>query len=233
LRGVPDFVKPNKSAEGKRRAKKKGPKPGHSPNIRKTPNKIDREVKIIPKQCPDCKHELPAPSKWHTHVQIDIPPPPPAIVTKYHVGWSWCQSCRRRVSLQEKLSYSQYGPHLHAQVSYWKFHLGLTLGKIQTLLAAQYQLELSTGQLSELLARVGQYVEGAYQDLKISLRDQDYLRADETGWREDGDNRWLWSYANEDVSFYHIDPSRGQKVVDKLLGKTFGGTLLSDFYSAS
>ena len=118
-------------------------------------------------------------------------------------------------------------------MSYWKFHLGLTLGKIQTLLAAQYQLELSTGQLSELLARVGQYVEGAYQDLKISLRDQDYLRADETGWREDGDNRWLWSYANEDVSFYHIDPSRGQKVVDKLLGKTFGGTLLSDFYSAS
>lgn len=232
LRGAPEFVKPNKPIEAKRKGKKRGPKKGHKPNIRKTPEKIDREVKIIPKHCPDCNNKLPEPSKWHTHVQIDIPPPPPAVVTRYHVGWSWCRHCNRRVSLQEKLSHSLYGPHLHAQVSYWKYQLGLTLGKIQRLLIEQYQLELSTGEISELLLRVGQCFEGAYEDLKISLRDQRYLHADETGWREDGYNRWLWSLGNDDLSFYHIDPSRGQKVMEDVVGKTFGGVLISDFCSA-
>jgi len=232
LRGIPEFIKPNKSEEVQRTAKKKGPKFGHSVNRRKIPEKIDREVKIIPKRCPDCNHKLPPPTKWHTHVQIDIPPPPPAVVTRYHVGWSWCSCCGRRVSLNNKLSHSQYGPHLHAQVSYWKFQLGLSLGKIQILLGDQYQLEISTGQISELLSRVGQRFEGVYEDLKLSLSEQDYLHADETGWRKDGYNCWLWSFANEEMSFYHIDVSRGQKVVEDVLGKSFNGTLLSDFYSA-
>jgi transposase len=232
LRGVPEFIKPNKPEGVEKVAKKKGPKFGHSANRRKLPERIDREVKIIAKRCPDCNHKLPPPAKWHTHVQIDIPPPPRPVVTRYHVGWSWCSRCERRVSLGNKLSHSQYGPHLHAQISYWRYQLGLTLGKIETLFREQYELEISSGQISEMLIRVGRQFDGAYEDLKLSLAGQEYLHADETGWREDGNNRWLWSFSNDELSFYHMDVSRGRKVVKDVLGKSFDGILLSDFYGS-
>lgn len=129
-RRPPKWAKANRSEQQKKKAKKKGPKHGHAPHRRTLPNAIDREVGLVPKHCPECKGNLPDPSKWHTHTQIDIPPPSQPVVTRYHVGWSYCKACRKEVSIKDRLSGSKYGPNLHAQVCYWKFSLGLTLGKI-------------------------------------------------------------------------------------------------------
>lgn len=60
----------------------------------------------------------------------------------------------------------------------------------------------------------------------------DRLHADETGWRLDGVNAWLWSFSNQDVSVYTIDPTRSQGVVEEILGEVFNGVLCSDFYGA-
>jgi len=56
------------------------------------------------------------------------------------------------------------------------------------------------------------------------------LHADETGWRQDGRNFWLWSFTNDYLSFYSIDKSRSQAVVRRILGETFDGVLITDFY---
>lgn len=232
LRRPPEWVKPNKTEEGKRRRKKKGPKYGHKANVRKKPEQVDREVNIIPKQCPCCGEKLPKPHKWHDHDQIDIPPPPKPIVTRYHVGWSWCKHCGKEVSANEKLSGSLYGPILHSLVSYWKFSLGLTFGKIRGFLKEQYDLWISRGQLSELVSRSASEFNGAYEDLRRSLLDQPHLYADETGWRKDGENWWLWSFSNEELSYYVLEKSRGSPVVKKALGDSYQGILSSDFYSA-
>lgn len=231
LRKPPEWVRLNKSDEAKKRAKKKGPKKGHQPNIRKVPQKIDQEINIVASHCEACHHELPRPHKWHSHIQIDLPPKADVITTRYHVGWSYCKNCKKEVSAKERLSYSQYGPRLHAYVCYLKFSLGLTLGKISKTLWDQYGISISTGELSELLTRSTKKFEGAYKDLATSLLDQKYIHADETGWRKDGDNYWLWSFSNKDISYYAIDKSRSNKIIEKTLGKTYGGILLSDFYA--
>lgn len=229
-RQPPKWAKPNKSGEQKAKAKKRGPKHGHAPHRRTLPEHIDREVALVPTHCPDCNGSLPEPSKWHSHTQVDLPPPPKPIVTRYHVGWCYCKNCKKEVSLKNKLSGSKYGPHLHAQVCYWKFSLGLTLGKIQTLLKSQYELVLSTGLISGMLTRSAKQFQGAYEDLGTSLLSQPHLHADETGWRNDGNNAWLWSFSNENVSYYVLDRSRGQKVVQDVLGQSYSGILISDFY---
>jgi hypothetical protein len=110
--------------------------------------------------------------------------------------------------------------------------LGLTLGKIKKLLREQYSLELSTGQISEIIARTSSKFDEAYDDLKTQLLDESHLHVDETGWRLDGKNGWLWSFSNPGVSVYVIDPSRGQGVVEDVLGAVFGGVLSTDFYGA-
>lgn len=230
LRKPPKWVKAGKSEEEKLKRKKRGAKPGHAPHRRKTPVAIDREVVIFPKNCPNCTGKLPEPSKWHTHTQVDIPPPSKSIVTQFHVGWSFCKCCGKEVSVKEKLSGTKYGPNLHAQVCYWKFSLGLTLGKIKTLLEQQYSLHLGTGVLSSMLTRTAKKFEGAYADLGTSLSSEPHLHADETGWRMDGENGWLWSFSNKNVSYYVMDRSRGQAVVEDVLGKSYSGILVSDFY---
>jgi len=110
--------------------------------------------------------------------------------------------------------------------------MGMTLGKIQSFIREQYCLEISTGELSEMIKRVASRYEAAWQDIKTSLLEQPHLYADETGWRIDGDNGWLWSFANKDLSFYIIDRSRGQHVVNEVLGETYNGVLITDFYGA-
>jgi transposase len=230
LRQPPEWAKANKSEESKQESKKAGAKKGHVCHPRKKPEQVDREVRLIGKQCPHCDHELPFPHKWHEHVQIDVPPPPRVIVTRYHVGWSWCSVCKKEVSSKEKLSGSLYGPHLHSQVCYWKFSLGLTFNKIEKLLKEQYELEVSRGELSGLVSRSANSFNGAYEDLKTSLLDEDHVHADETGWRVCGENHWMWSFSNKERSYYHLDKSRSQKVVEAVLGKSYRGILISDFY---
>jgi transposase len=48
----------------------------------------------------------------------------------------------------------------------------------------------------------------------------------------DGKNGQLWTVTSPDKTLYHVDESRGSKVIKGLLGEAFGGTLVSDFYSA-
>jgi hypothetical protein len=113
-----------------------------------------------------------------------------------------------------------------------KFDLGLTLGKIRRLLIDQYNLKISTGVLSEMVSRVARKFKSEYQDMKTNLKNTSHLHGDETGWRNGGNNEWLWSFSNDTVSVYTIVPSRAQKVVKDILGDSYGGVLITDFYGA-
>jgi len=52
---------------------------------------------------------------------------------------------------------------------------------------------------------------------------------DETGWRNEGVNHWLWCFASLGAVIYVIDRSRGSQVVTSVLGKKYNGVLISDF----
>lgn len=228
----PKWAKPNKKLKNKS-SKKMGPKKGHKANPRKpVDEKPDQEVVWVPELCGEGNGPLPWPSKWHEHIQVDIPVHHKTVVTKHIVGWSYCSGCKKYHSANhEKLSYSKYGPNLHAYVSYLKFDLGLTLGKIQRLIFDQYELKISTGVLSEMVSRCGQSFKSEYENMKEDLKKTSHLHADETGWRNGGNNEWLWSFSNDKTSVFVIDPTRRQSVVTNVLGDSYGGVLVSDFYA--
>ena len=57
------------------------------------------------------------------------------------------------------------------------------------------------------------------------------MHADETGWRRDGANGYVWTFSTPtDRCFVRRD--RGKGVVDEVLGESFSGVLVSDFYAA-
>ena len=57
------------------------------------------------------------------------------------------------------------------------------------------------------------------------------VHADETGWREDGHNGYVWTFSTPDARYF-LRRGRGKAVVDEALGDSFSGVLVSDFYAA-
>jgi transposase len=82
------------------------------------------------------------------------------------------------------------------------------------------------------LQRLGDWLIGEWEQIKRRLRAAPTVHADETSWRTAGSNRWLWTACDPRRTLYHVDASRGGKVIRRLLGGAFGGTLVSDFYAA-
>jgi transposase len=229
----PKWAKPNLNKGKDQRAKKKiGAKPGHKASPRKPiTQQPDQTVVWVPEICLEGHGILPFPTKWHEHIQIDIPVIHNIIVTKHKVGWSYCKGCKKyHGAVHDKLSYTKYGAQLHAYVTYLKLDLGLTLGKIKRIISDQYGLMISTGVISEMISRTADGFKSEYEQLKKNLKNTSHLHADETGWRNGGNNEWLWSFSNKTISIYTIVPSRAQKVVKEVLGDSYGGVLISDFY---
>jgi transposase len=56
--------------------------------------------------------------------------------------------------------------------------------------------------------------------------------ADETGWAEAGQRRWLWLVVTAVATVFSVAASRGSAVIKGLLGEDFGGYLVSDRWSA-
>jgi transposase len=84
-----------------------------------------------------------------------------------------------------------------------------------------------------LQALVG-YMKGSLHASYSSLESffSEVLNIDETGWKDKGVKYWAWVFCTPILSFFCIAKSRSSKVLEEILGKTYGGTIVSDFFSA-
>ncbi|CAB1065651.1 hypothetical protein D1BOALGB6SA_10448 [Olavius sp. associated proteobacterium Delta 1] len=71
-----------------------------------------------------------------------------------------------------------------------------------------------------------------YEDLKQKVRAAAYAHADETHWREDGINQFVWYAGNDQLAFHLIDRHRSSQVAQSILGDQFDGVLHADGYAA-
>lgn len=227
-RSPPSFAKPNTESKGGQR----GPPFGHSFFSRRD-LEVTEEKEWTLTECPRCGLPVSAPVEMTERLEIDLPPVKP-IVRRHKIGRHWCRRCKRLVSPQVRglLAHTPYGINLHLQVAHLKYGLGLTMEKIASLFREFYGLSLSSGVISEMVNRLGGAMQPVHTWLKEALLLQEVLNADETGWRVTGINHWLWTFCSAVLVYYHIDRSRGRKVVQEVLGERFDGVLVTDFYSA-
>ena len=71
-----------------------------------------------------------------------------------------------------------------------------------------------------------------YEDLIEKLRVADIVHADETHWRQNGENHIVWYAGNNDVALFHIDAHRSSEAAKVLLGDRIEGLLVTDAYAA-
>lgn len=236
----PSFVKANVA---RRRRKKPGRKKGHAPALRPMP-KIDNH-QDVPLQrnakghpiCPACKCRL-ARLRRHKRVVEDLIRSA-VNCTCYHTHSGHCPNCGKRVESRaaqqpppSNLPHGQLGLHALTTAAILRIRHRLPFRQIAQLLMDLPGLRVSAGAIVKQIKRLARWLEGKYQELIRHLRASEHVNGDETAWRIDGRNFWLWAFTNPTFTLYHVDQSRGGKVPLKLLGKSFDGTLSSDFYSA-
>jgi transposase-like protein len=240
-RQLPPFVKPNVP---KRRKKKPGRKNGHEAALRAMPGKIDHHQQVpLPTDpnrravCPHCKCSL---SKLRQHRRLVEDLVPSAVETTcYHTRSGYCPHCRRRIESKApeqppaaNVPHGQLGINALATAAILRVRHRLPFRQIAQLLADMPGLSISPGGLVKQIKRLSRWLDGKYQDLILQMRASEHVHVDETGWRIDGKNFWLWAFTDPTFTLFHVDESRGGKVPLKLLGKAFGGTVIADFYGA-
>lgn len=235
----PPFVKPNVPDRPRRTP---GRKAGHEPALRPMPTKIDhhqdvpltrgRDRKPI---CPHCRCRLGRLRKRRRVVEDLVPAA--VEVTCYHTEQGYCPNCRRTVESRApgqppaaSVPHGQLGINALATAAILRVRNRLPFRQIAQLLADLPGLSVSPAGLVKQIKRIARWLDGKYQDLLRRMRASKDVRVDETGWRIDGRNFWLWAFTDPTFTLYHVDASRGGKVALKLLGDAFDGTVICDFY---
>lgn len=193
-------------------------------------------VKHASSHCPDCGQELFGGWLFSTRQVIDVPLPP-ASITEHQVFAHWCFSCQKRVVPPLDLSEVVLGSHrvslrVMSVIATLREHCRLPIQAIQFYLRAFCRLTLSRGEIVRILHAVAHQSHPSYQTLKKQLRESPVVHGDETGWRENGVNGYLWSFSTPTTRYFFYRKSRASPVVREVVGEEFDGVLVSDFYSA-
>jgi transposase len=186
--------------------------------------------------CPDCDLRLGGISLARCREVIDVPPPSSVQITEHRIFKGWCAGCQKwheaPVDLHtEVLGQGRIGVRLTSMIAYLRTSLRLPLRQIRELVRSLHGFEISLGEIVELLHRISTHAQPSLDASLREIRASPAVQADETGWREDGLNGYIWSVCTPTVRYYEYHHSRAGEVVKHLIGDEFPGVLGSDFYA--
>ena len=107
----------------------------------------------------------------------------------------------------------------------------LPIRSIQWYLRTVHQLRLSVGAIVSAIHQTAQQAQPAVTAMVDCIRASPVFHADETGWRQNGNNGYVWTFSTPNERYF-LRRGRGKAVVDEALGEAFSGVLVSDFYAA-
>lgn len=228
----PIYARPNRR---KRRRKKRGAKAGHKGHRRPKPQQIDRREQHPPlRRCPDCDGPVHAPRKRRRRIIIDLPEDLSAENTEHAIPRQWCSGCRKYVEppVPDAEPKATLGHRTVATLAWLHYGLGITIDQVVQIMGQHLNTKLSAGGLVAMWHRLARDLEPWYEQIGERARASAKLHGDETGWRVDGEGRWLWCFANDAACYYMIDRSRGGPALNRFFTDSFRGVLISDFWAA-
>jgi hypothetical protein len=221
-------AKPKKKQN--RNHKKPGRRNGHEGKSRSKPEHVDARVELDQAVCSECgSHELSAePTDSYTRIVEDIVPAR-LVVTEYRVVRRYCRNCRKQVSpkIPYVLPNERFGLRLMLLVVSLKL-LGLSYEKITGLFKLLFNLDVTEASIEHSVMKVSEAFGARYNELvqELMMKEKD-IGGDETSWRINGKNHWLWTFVGRWTVVYEIDRSRGRDVPMKVL-KDYDGNITSD-----
>lgn len=192
---------------------------------------------VLPPQCQHCGETWPASGPtlggdFRRH-QVTEVPKIQAHITEYQRPDVVCGVCGQtsHAPLPEAVR-GHFGPQLTALIAYWTVVCRMPRRVVEAMLADVLGLRISLGSTQKAWEEVSVAVQPVCEELQKQLPQEAVLNVDETGWRTNGDKRWLWGLVATQFIFYALARNRSAEVLVALLGAVFRGILCSDRFSA-
>ena len=202
---------------------------------RPIPTEVDETIDApLPDACPSCGGDVELKAVADQY-QTDIPPVRPRVL-RVRVQVGACRQCGQRVQGRNPrqtsdalgAAASQLGPRAVALAADMNKGLGLPYGKVKSIFASHFGLEVSRGGLCTALHRLARQGQPTYEGLVEAIRASPVVSPDETGWKVAGHLRWLWAFVTPQATVYAIFDGRGYDEAALILGPDFAGTLVRD-----
>jgi transposase len=216
--------------------KKRGAPLGHPPWQRAKPTHIDQVVIVpAPGSCPDCHHSKLQPrTEVHEHVQEDIVLEPRTVVTCFRHQQAYCPKCDKNVwqAGPGEMPGAYIGPATKATAAYLRYQLHVPDRKISQFFSDFFGLRFVPASAYGFERQAVRHGRPLYEDLRQKIRTLPVVHADETSWRHDGHQYWVWYAGDDDLAFFHLDAHRSTEAAQTVLGERFNGTIVADAYAS-
>jgi len=217
---------------------KPGAQPGHQAARRPAPppeTVTDRQTFDL-SVCPACKHQVGDVVDRVEKYQEDIDlAPRNKIVRHYTITRHWCSHCQEYVRPVNTPAQNlrRFGPNVMGYILYARYRLRLPLLKIQESLNDLHDFQISEGEIQNQLHEAKESFGDQYELICELIKSAKIVYADESGWRMDGDNWYIWAFVSpEDGAIrYEVADTRGGGIAKDALGDKEDRVIVSDGYS--
>jgi transposase len=196
----------------------------------------DQVIIAHAKVCPQCVHEVPAAGQWLQAVydKIEVPPVKPN-VTRVEPYGGRCAGCGQSYVAPVPAGMepgTPFGASVQSLATYLRYMHAISYERLAALLAHVFGLGISEGGLANLFQLVKGRLEDRVAEILTRLRSSSLICSDETSARVNGQQQWEWVLPNAEVCIHVIRPSRGQGVIQEVLGVHRPLIWVSDLFSA-
>jgi len=223
----PSFVK----GDVKEMPKTSGQKKGHEGYSRHIPERIDEIKPLDSEECKYCGEKLSGIQNVRARTVTDI-----ELKTKntqYIIHGRYCKHCSKIVEpdVTDALPNARFSLRLMLWIMFMKIEMRIPSNKITEFLQL-FGLEISDGEIYNILNQLKEAFGDYYGVLLYKMREARAKHIDETSWRINGINNWLWIFINKEVALFVVDKQRSSDVPIKTLGNQKDKFVTTDRHSA-
>lgn len=217
------------------RGRATGAQPGHPRHTRPDPDptQIDTVRDHYPAICPHCQSDVSDHQgdacAVRTQYVWELPLVQPHI-TAHHYHTVCCPGCGDLVTAERPpdVPPGAFGPRTAAMVSLLHGRYRISQREVGQLLEDLFGLPLCVGSVVTLQHTVACALAPVYTAIQTQVQTATVVNVDETGWKEAGKRRWLWTVVTAFATLFLVASSRGTKTLHTLLGADYGGIVGSD-----
>jgi transposase len=188
------------------------------------------------KGCPHCGQAVSAAeqSLQAVYEKIEVPPVKP-IITRVEQYGGRCAGCGQLYVAPVPTGMepgTPFGASVQSLATYLRYTHAISYERLSGLFAQVFGVGISEGGLANLFHAVKGRLDDRVLEILTRLRSSRLIGSDETSARVNGQQQWEWVFQNAQVCIHVIRPSRGQGVIQEVLGAHRPTIWVSDLYSA-
>lgn len=226
-------LKPNNMGVQANLGARQGAPKGH-PGTTRPKKEANEHRHITSGECPYC-HSTDVVVLYEEHQQQEeIPPEIMIKVVDITRDVCKCKQCHFKFASKDGKTPIQgkFGINLMILVIFLKYIVRGVLRKTTCFLDASFDLKLAPATVQAIIERASTAGENEYAQLKQKIRLAPLLYIDETSFSVLGKNWWVWVFRSDTNLLLAIRNSRGNNVLEEILGKEYAGVVVCDCWRA-